>query len=156
MELELFLASIRKSMMEIHRDIESLLANNSKNEHQVLEHLNREVMILDGKLKKLDQTNKLRVEEIPVFHPKDNTQNISEVNTTRSITRQELAVSNGKNGNPAYVAIDGFVYDVTNNPAWGAGTHFGLGAGRDLTNEFASCHEGENILKKLPVVGFLS
>lgn len=73
----------------------------------------------------------------------------------KTFTIQELSKYNGKGGNPAYVAVNGIVYDVTNNAAWAAGTHFGLTAGKDLTNEFASCHAGQTILSKLKVVGKL-
>ncbi len=73
----------------------------------------------------------------------------------RDLTLQELAKFNGKDGNPAYVAVNGTVYDVTNNAAWAAASHFGLKAGKDLTNEFASCHAGQTILNKLKVVGKL-
>ena len=72
---------------------------------------------------------------------------------TKTFTRQELASYNGKNGSPAYVSVDGIVYDVTNSAAWGAATHFGLSAGYDLTAHFASCHAGQSILQKLPQVG---
>lgn len=73
----------------------------------------------------------------------------------RDFTLQELTGFNGKDGNPAYVAVNGTVYDVTNNAAWAAASHFGLTAGRDLTREFASCHAGQTILSKLKVVGKL-
>lgn len=73
----------------------------------------------------------------------------------RDLTLQELAKYNGKDGNPAYVAVNGTVYDVTNNAAWAAASHFGLTAGKDLTNEFASCHKGQPILSKLKAVGKL-
>ena len=33
--------------------------------------------------------------------------------TTRTFTAEELAKYNGQNGQPAYVAIDGTVYDVS-------------------------------------------
>jgi membrane-associated progesterone receptor component len=68
---------------------------------------------------------------------------------------QELSKFNGKDGNPAYVAVNGIVYDVTNNVAWAAATHFGLTAGKDLTSEFVSCHGDQPILSKLKVVGKL-
>ena len=71
----------------------------------------------------------------------------------QTFTKAELAKYNGKSGMPAYVAVNGTVYDVTNNAAWGAATHFGLAAGNDLTAQFASCHTGQPILQKLPVVG---
>ena len=72
------------------------------------------------------------------------------------ITREQLAQSTGRNGNPAYVAVAGVVYDVTNHKAWSAASHFGLSAGKDLTAEFASCHAGQQwILSTLKPVGRL-
>lgn len=74
----------------------------------------------------------------------------------RTFTLEELSKFDGKNGRPAYVAVNGVVYDVTNNRAWAAATHFSLTAGKDYTNEFASCHAGQgSILMTLPVVGRL-
>lgn len=74
----------------------------------------------------------------------------------RNFTIEELANFDGKNGRPAYVAVNGTVYDVTNNRAWAAATHFGLLAGKEYSQEFASCHAGQqSILASLPVVGRL-
>ena len=71
-------------------------------------------------------------------------------------TLQELAKYNGKDGNPAYIAVNGIVYDVTNNAAWAAASHFGLTAGKDLTGAFNSCHADQPaILSTLKVVGEL-
>jgi predicted heme/steroid binding protein len=81
-------------------------------------------------------------------------QQIAQGNQT-SFTLEELARFDGKNGNPAYVAVNGIVYDVTNNAAWAAATHFGLAAGKDLTGAFSSCHAGQPVLNKLKVVGML-
>lgn len=75
--------------------------------------------------------------------------------TQLNITAEQLSQYTGKDGNPAYVAVNGIVYDVTNNAAWAAATHFGLTAGKDLTSEFASCHAGQSILDKLKVAGKL-
>ncbi len=74
----------------------------------------------------------------------------------RVFTPAELSRYNGKEGHPAYVAANGMVYDVTNTAAWAGATHFGLTAGRDVTNEFAACHAGQQILGKLKVVGKMS
>lgn len=71
------------------------------------------------------------------------------------LTINQLSKYDGKSGNPAYVAVNGVIYDVTDNAAWAAATHFGLTAGKDLTNEFASCHAGQTILNKLKAVGKL-
>ncbi|MED1601169.1 cytochrome b5 domain-containing protein [Alkalihalophilus marmarensis] len=80
----------------------------------------------------------------------------TESNAQRSFTLEELALYDGKNGQPAYVAVDGIVYDVTSNRAWAAATHFGLSAGQNHSAGFASCHAGQqSILATLPVVGRL-
>lgn len=60
-----------------------------------------------------------------------------------TFTREQLATYTGRNGRPAYVAVNGIVYDVTNHKAWSAASHFGLPAGKDLTAEFASCHAAQ-------------
>lgn len=74
----------------------------------------------------------------------------------QTFTREQLTQFTGMNGMPAYVAVNGVVYDVTNNAAWSLATHFGLKAGNDLTGEFASCHAGQNwILAQLKPVGRL-
>lgn len=72
----------------------------------------------------------------------------------QTFTIEELAKYDGKGNNPAYVAIDGIVYDVSFEAVWAAGKHFGLEAGRDLSDEFKSCHK-EEVLKKLKKVGVL-
>jgi len=70
-------------------------------------------------------------------------------------TLEELGKYNGKNGMPAYVAVNGIVYDMNLQPAWGGASHFGLSAGKDLTNEFNSCHNQQNFLNNLERVGIL-
>lgn len=72
-------------------------------------------------------------------------------------TLEQLAQYDGKNGAPAYVAVNGVVYNVSNNRLWAGGNHFwGLSAGRDLSAEFASCHPGAMVLSVLPVVGYMA
>lgn len=54
----------------------------------------------------------------------------------REFTAEELSKYNGQKGEPAYVAYEGVVYDVTESAMWGEGDHEGLHfAGRDLTDE---------------------
>ena len=71
----------------------------------------------------------------------------------QTFTQAELATYNGINGNPAYIAVNGTVYDVTNEAAWAAATHFGLSAGKDLTTAFVSCHDNQALLNQLKIVG---
>lgn len=70
-------------------------------------------------------------------------------------TVEELGMMDGSGGRPAYVAVNGIVYDVSREPSWGGGTHFSLVAGKDLTEEFEGCHKYSNILNKLVKVGIL-
>lgn len=77
----------------------------------------------------------------------------SEKQLDRTFTRDELKKYNGEKGRPAYIAVANVVYDVTYNPSWGGGTHFGVVAGKDITDEFNKCHGGENVLIQLEVVG---
>lgn len=73
----------------------------------------------------------------------------------KEFTLDELSQYDGTMGRPAYVAVKGIVYDVSNEAAWGGASHFGLLAGTDLSQQFQSCHGIEGILAKLPKVGFL-
>lgn len=74
----------------------------------------------------------------------------------RTFTVEELAMYNGENGNPPYVAVNGIVYDLSSKVVWRQGNHFGLKAGRDLTAEFQRCHQGIlTRLQQLPQVGTL-
>ena len=72
------------------------------------------------------------------------------------ISVSELSEYDGQNGNPAYVAVDGVVYDVTGNEAWAGGEHADdLTAGNDYTDEILSSPHGKSVLEDLPVVGNL-
>ena len=75
---------------------------------------------------------------------------------TLELTLDQLKQYDGKNGNPAYVAVDGIIYDVTNVKAWKNGEHNGYSAGNDLTDiiKNKSPHGVKN-LEGLPIVGKL-
>ena len=72
------------------------------------------------------------------------------------LTLEELALYNGKNGQPAYVAVDGIIYDMTNSSLWAQGNHNGFEAGKDLTEPLnKQSPHGSSKLKNVPVVGEL-
>jgi predicted heme/steroid binding protein len=73
----------------------------------------------------------------------------------KEFTLEELAQYDGSGGKPAYVAVEGIVYDLSKEATWGGGTHFGLIAGKDLTAQFKGCHGMMAILEKLPKVGVM-
>lgn len=70
----------------------------------------------------------------------------------KTFTPEELAQYDGKDGNPAYVAVDGVVYDLTS--IFKDGSHFGHLAGEELTNAFYKKHVASEITK-YPVAGIL-
>lgn len=74
----------------------------------------------------------------------------------KTFTLADLAQYDGAGGRPAYVAVNGIVYDVGREATWGGATHFGLYAGRDLTGPFSGCHGNVAILQALPKVGVLA
>jgi predicted heme/steroid binding protein len=76
---------------------------------------------------------------------------------TKTFTLEDLAQYTGKDGKPAYIAVDGIVYDVTKVPEWAGGHHNGFDAGRDLTKEIKTVSpHGVSKLQGVPVVGKLA
>lgn len=128
----------------------------------ILNHLRDRISMVESVTAAMSQTVQLQPQALhlqttvtPVAGPPVTVHQPTTPGNQPTFTLQELSKFDGKGGNPAYVAVNGIVYDVTNNATWAAATHFGLSAGKDLTNEFASCHPGQPILSKLKVVGKL-
>jgi predicted heme/steroid binding protein len=72
------------------------------------------------------------------------------------LTLEELADYDGTDGKPAYIAVDGIIYDVTNSGPWSKGTHNGYSAGKDLTKEIKEVSpHGVSKLGNVEAVGIL-
>lgn len=86
---------------------------------------------------------------------KDKDEEVIEDPTTEllQLTLEELSAYNGKDGNMAYIAVDGTIYDVTNE--WNNGEHKGVMAGTDATTEITKAPHGIDILNDLEIVGEL-
>lgn len=74
----------------------------------------------------------------------------------KEFTLDELSQYNGRNGNPAYVAIEGIVYDVSNETVWNERKNKGITAGEDLTEQFNYYHGMYEILNNAPKIGVLT
>ena len=72
------------------------------------------------------------------------------------MTREELARYDGRDGRPAYVAVNGNIYDFTASKLWKAGDHQGQHqAGTDLTEALAKAPHVRAVVERFPVVGRL-
>jgi pyruvate ferredoxin oxidoreductase beta subunit len=74
----------------------------------------------------------------------------------KAFTLAELAAFDGREGQPAYVAYKGKVYDVTGSSLWEEGEHqMEHRAGRDLTQQIENAPHSEDVLGSFKVVGEL-
>lgn len=84
---------------------------------------------------------------------------VREYKTRIDLTREQLKEFDGKNGRPAYVAVNGVIYDLTVSRLWRGGehdpSHGEAYAGRDLTHVLDQSPHGDKHLKEFPVVGQL-
>ena len=66
----------------------------------------------------------------------------------KQFTKETLSNYDGKNGRPAYIAVNGIVYDVTN------GEHHGIRAGKDVSFDLTNTSpHGEKVLVNANQVG---
>jgi predicted heme/steroid binding protein len=91
----------------------------------------------------------------PAVSPSAVSASPSAVSSERVFTLDELKTYNGQNGNPAYVAVNGIVYDVTGLKGWNKGSHDRHTAGTDFTDILAQSPHGDRILSGLKIVGTL-
>jgi len=72
----------------------------------------------------------------------------------KEFTSEELASSNGQEGNPIYIAFEGRVYDVTKSRLWSKGLHMNRHpAGKDLSAEISAAPHGTEVLERYPQIG---
>lgn len=75
----------------------------------------------------------------------------------KTFTVDELAKYDGQNGNPAYIAVDGVVYDVSAISAWRNGIHQGqYKAGMDYTDLIKKSPHGTKVLDQAVKVGVMA
>jgi predicted heme/steroid binding protein len=70
------------------------------------------------------------------------------------MTLEELAGHDGREGRPAYVAVNGIIYDFTASKLWAAGDHLQRHqAGQDLTEALLKAPHIRAVVERFPVVG---
>lgn len=93
--------------------------------------------------------------KVAVLHDFEESQRGKHIEEVRKdLTLTELRNYDGKNGNPAYIAVDGIIYDVSNVEVFKNDSNNKLRSGSDLTSVFNECYnEDKSILVGLPIVG---
>ena len=72
------------------------------------------------------------------------------------MTRADLASYDGRDGRPAYAAVNGKIYDFTGSKLWPAGNHMQQHqAGQDLTEALLKAPHVRAVVERFPVVGQL-
>lgn len=78
------------------------------------------------------------------------------VNEFINLSREEVKMYDGKAGRPAYIIVDGIVYDVTESEEWKYGRYLGARAGEDYTNLFKNGkEESMPILSSFKIIGVI-
>ena len=71
------------------------------------------------------------------------------MNADRMISLAELRRCNGERGQPAYIAYQGVVYDVSRCPKWRTGLHEQMHfAGQDLTPDLAEAPHAAEVFRR--------
>jgi len=83
-------------------------------------------------------------------------QNVVEIGRVKvELTLEQLKAFDGKDGRPAYVAVDGVLYDLTAHPSWEGGEHAGVQAGQDVTEALNASPHGAGVLSQAVEIGVL-
>jgi len=107
------------------------------------------VALFTGCTKQDNMENIIEMEEAdPDEMPEEETEEMELL-----LTLGELKKYDGTNGNPAYVAYDGVIYDVTNDSNWSSGGHGGNMVGTDITDKLNNAPHGTSKLSTLEAVG---
>ena len=74
----------------------------------------------------------------------------------RTITMAEVEANDGLEGRPAWIAVNGIVFDVSESAGWEDGEHRGVRAGTDGTDLFVSSPHGYDFMARTPILGRLA
>ncbi len=81
----------------------------------------------------------------------------SPANSDRRFSEMELRAYNGERGQPAYIAYNGVVYDVSDAPNWRGGMHREMHyAGLDLTRSLRKAPHDAGVFQRVRRVGVLA
>lgn len=70
-------------------------------------------------------------------------------------SKAQLALRNGQDKPQIWVALNGFIYDVSDSRLWRNGKHYEHWAGQDLTDELKEAPHTEKVFEKFKPIGRL-
>lgn len=71
-----------------------------------------------------------------------------------TVSGDDIKKSDGADGRPAYVEVDGKVYDVSKSALWSGGAHMGKHhAGGDLSEDIKAAPHSKEVLERVTFVG---
>jgi predicted heme/steroid binding protein len=70
-------------------------------------------------------------------------------------SKAQLALRNGQDKPQIWVALHGFIYDVSDSRLWRNGKHYEHWAGQDLTDELKDAPHTEKVFEKFKAIGRL-
>lgn len=80
----------------------------------------------------------------------------NKMNEFINLTREELKLYDGKEERPAYIVVDGIVYDITESEEWKHAKYLGARAGKDYTDLFKrGKEECMTMLSSFKVIGVI-
>jgi len=68
-------------------------------------------------------------------------------------TTGQLALRNGVDREPVWVAYKGLIYDVSLSRLWRRGAHYEHWAGQDLTHELKDAPHTKEVFEKFKIIG---
>lgn len=78
-----------------------------------------------------------------------------EIDNLPLYTRSQLALRNGQDKPEVWVALNGFIYNVSISRLWKNGKHYDHWAGQDLTDELKDAPHTEKVFDKFTIIGKL-
>ncbi|MBE6050076.1 MAG: hypothetical protein E7214_05265 [Clostridium sp.] len=134
----------------------ALISRSDMSKEEIVDKIKDTVDELEIILEDFNYINNTEEDRFLNMRGRDRIYDTDEKADGKEFTLDELAKYDGKEGRPAYLAIDGIVYNMEKVPAWNLGEHNGMEAGKDMTRSFYQVHhKNVNVLDKADIVGII-